>query len=60
VAWAYRAINTADAMVGYHGRYEWLGKAAARVDNGANVLPARLTARLLVLAALCGGDAAGA
>ena len=60
-AWAYRAINTADAMVGYHGRYEWLGKAAARVDDGANVLPARLTAMLLVLAAaLCGGDAAGA
>jgi adenosylcobinamide-phosphate synthase len=60
-AWAYRAINTADAVVGYHGRYEWLGKAAARVDDGANVLPARLTAMLLVLAAaLCGGDAAGA
>ena len=41
---AYRAINTADAMIGYHGRYEYLGKAAARLDDLANWVPARLTA----------------
>ena len=29
-AMAYRAINTLDAMIGYRGRYEWLGKFAAR------------------------------
>ena len=47
---AYRAINTADAMIGYHGRYEYLGKAAARLDDLANWLPARLTAGLLLAA----------
>jgi adenosylcobinamide-phosphate synthase len=55
---AYRAINTLDAMVGYHGRYEWLGKGAARLDDAANVAPARLTALLLLgAAALLGEDA---
>jgi adenosylcobinamide-phosphate synthase len=47
---AYRAINTADAMIGYHGRYEYLGKAAARLDDLANWIPARLTAGLLLAA----------
>ena len=47
---AYRAINTADAMIGYHGRYEYLGKAAARLDDLVNWVPARLTAGLLLLA----------
>jgi adenosylcobinamide-phosphate synthase len=56
-AMAYRAINTLDARVGYHGRYEWLGKASARLDDLANLVPARLTAALLLLAgALRGGD----
>ena len=49
-AMAYRAINTLDAMIGYHGRYEWLGKFAARLDDVANVIPARLTAALLLIA----------
>ena len=47
---AYRAVNTLDAMVGYHGRYEYLGKASARLDDALNFLPARLTAALLLLA----------
>lgn len=48
-AMAYRAINTLDSMVGYHGRYEYLGKASARLDDLVNVIPARLAAALLWL-----------
>lgn len=52
----YRAANTADAMVGYHGRYEYLGKASAKLDDALNLLPARWTALSLVLAS---GESAG-
>ncbi|WP_199430461.1 cobalamin biosynthesis protein [Qaidamihabitans albus] len=53
----YRALNTLDAMVGHrtprHARFGW---AAARADDVANVLPARLSAASAVLAApLVGG-----
>jgi adenosylcobinamide-phosphate synthase len=58
-ALAYRAINTLDAMIGYHGRYEFLGRSAAKLDDLANLIPARLTALLIVVAAACAGAAAG-
>ena len=45
---AYRAINTLDSMIGYHGAYEYLGKAAARLDDLINLVPARLCGLLLV------------
>ena len=47
-ALAYRCVNTLDAMVGYRGKYEWLGKASARLDDLLNLVPARLTALLLL------------
>lgn len=59
-ALVYRAINTMDAMVGYHGRYEYLGKPAARLDDAANWIPARLTGLLLVALAGVRGRGAAA
>ncbi len=53
-ALAYRASNTLDAMIGYHGRYEYLGRAAARLDDLLNLAPARLTALLVALASPLG------
>jgi adenosylcobinamide-phosphate synthase len=53
----YRAVNTLDAMIGYRGKLETLGKFAARLDDVANWIPARLTALLFLLVGrLFGGD----
>ncbi len=50
---AYKMINTADSMIGYHNeRYEHFGKAAAKIDDLANWLPARISALLIVAGAL--------
>lgn len=61
-ALAYKAINTLDSMIGHKDeKYEYFGKFAARLDDLANYIPARLTAMLIVLASfLCRKDYVGA
>ena len=50
---AYKAVNTADSMVGHRTpRHERFGWAAARLDDLLNVVPARMTA--LLIAVVCG------
>ena len=56
---AYRAINTMDAMVGHRNeRYERFGTAAARLDDVANWVPARIFAALVAVAAPSAAGAA--
>jgi adenosylcobinamide-phosphate synthase len=58
----YKAINTADSMIGHRSpRYEDFGWAAARLDDGVNLPAARLAGLLIAgAAALRGADARGA
>jgi len=50
---AYKAVSTLDSMIGYrNARFEVFGKAAARLDDALNWVPARLAGLLLVAAAL--------
>jgi adenosylcobinamide-phosphate synthase len=60
LAMAYKAANTLDSMIGHaDARYFYFGKAAARLDDVANLIPSRLTA--LAIAGVAGlGDRADA
>jgi adenosylcobinamide-phosphate synthase len=50
---AYKAVNTADSMIGHKSaHYLQFGRAAAKLDDWANWIPARLAALLILLAAL--------
>src|ERR1700691_5580526 len=52
MAMAYKAVNTLDSMIGHADqRYLYFGKVAARLDDVANYLPARVTAAGLATAA---------
>jgi adenosylcobinamide-phosphate synthase len=51
---AYKAINTLDSMIGHRSpRYLHFGRFAARLDDLASWLPARLAAVLILMASLC-------
>lgn len=51
LAYFYKAVNTMDSMVGYkNDRYRYYGTAAARLDDLVNLIPARLSAHLMILA----------
>lgn len=55
-AYAYRMLNTADAMLGYRTPdLEWFGKVSARADDVANIVPARIAALLIACTAAAGG-----
>ena len=53
LAITYRAVNTMDSMLGYKNeRYLYFGRVAARLDDVANFIPARITAILFLASAL--------
>lgn len=53
-AFVYRSINTLDSMFGHKNeKYLYFGWASARIDDIANYIPARITAPLIAIAALC-------
>jgi adenosylcobinamide-phosphate synthase len=57
---AYKTLNTADSMIGYKSaRHRDFGWATARLDDLANYFPARLAARMIVIAALIMPGASG-
>lgn len=58
----YKAINTMDSMIGYKNeKYQYLGTAAAKLDDVVNFLPARISAAMMIVSAfLCGMDGKGA
>jgi len=57
---AYKAVNTLDSMIGHRSpRYRAFGWAAARLDDVANLLPARLAGLLIAIAAALTPRASG-
>lgn len=52
----YKAVNTMDSMIGYKNeRYLLFGRAAAKLDDVINYLPARISAYFMILAAFLAG-----
>lgn len=56
LAFLYKAVNTMDSMVGYKNeKYYYFGFAAAKLDDLANFIPARLSAFVMIAAAFLTG-----
>lgn len=52
LGFAYKAINTMDSMIGYKNEtYQYFGTAAAKLDDAANFIPARLSAYFMIVSA---------
>ncbi len=62
LGFAYKSINTMDSMVGYkNDRYLYFGRAAAKLDDVVNYVPARVAALFMIVGAcFCGLDGKGA
>ena len=57
---AYKAINTLDSMIGHRNpRYLYFGRFAARLDDVANFIPARIAGGVICLAAFLGSKTSG-
>lgn len=56
LGFVYKAINTMDSMLGYkNDKYLYFGRAAAKLDDFVNYIPARISAYIMILAACMGG-----
>jgi adenosylcobinamide-phosphate synthase len=56
LALLYKGINTMDSMIGYkNDKYLYLGRCAAKLDDVANYIPARLCGLIMILAAFLSG-----
>lgn len=52
----YKAVNTMDSMIGYkNDKYLYFGRAAAKLDDLVNFIPARISAYIMIIAAFAGG-----
>ncbi len=52
----YKAVNTMDSMVGYKNEtYLYFGRAAAKLDDAVNYIPARISAGLMIVASFLSG-----